>query len=72
MQIKWTEYPDDRARRENRDGIEVWGQVWADAPKAGDKWCIPLNEAKPRAVLVHTRGAAKGLTPKYSIREENA
>lgn len=70
MHISWIEYPDDTARRENRGGIERYGQVWADGPGIGTRWALPMDEVKPRAVLVHVKGKTRGIPHNYSVRGE--
>jgi hypothetical protein len=66
--ITWTEYPDDTARRENRDGVKRHGQEWSPGPMAGTRWGIPFDGGP--AVLIHTRSPVKGLPANYAIQGE--
>lgn len=64
MTITWTEYPDDMARREMRDGVKRQGQEWSPGPQPGTKWVIP-HDQESLCVLVHTLGRAGN----YSLRD---
>jgi hypothetical protein len=70
--ITWTEYPDDKARRESRDGVKRQGQVWSPGPQPGTRWVIPYDQDTTLYVLVHTRQGVKGLTANYSVKGEAA
>jgi hypothetical protein len=66
--VKWTEYENDRARKDNRDGIEREGVAWSFGPKAGSRWAIPSGD-DTRWVLVHlVRGTV--VPAWYSLKEE--
>jgi hypothetical protein len=71
MNIRFTEYEDDRARRENRDGIERIGQVWGPGPIQGTQWVTP-EDGSSLAVVVHRAAGVKGLRSWYALRTEAA
>lgn len=68
MNIKFTEYPDDKARRGNLEGVELLGQVWGPGPMQGTRWVVPTG--RPGYVLVHQQPQMKGLPSYYALRTE--
>ena len=68
MNIKFTEYPDDKARRGNLEGVERLGQIWGPGSMQGTKWVVPTDST--RYVLVHQQSPMKGYPVFYSLKVE--
>lgn len=69
MNIKFTEYPDDKARRGNLEGVERLGQIWGPGPTQGTQWVVPVDPDS-RYVLVHRQAQMKGFPSYYALKTE--
>ena len=59
--MRFTIYPTERAFKNREYGVNLNGQVWADAPGGGNQWVIPDGCRQP--IIVTTRANSHGGKP---------